>query len=201
MLMPHEQAPSSSNAIAFAKRLADLIPTLRTDRLRLRAPTLSDFAWYAEIALSPKGRFILNDPNRERAWYDFANMVACWLLRGHGLWTVERHEDNEVIGFVLIGFEPGDHEPELGYMLREHAEGRGYATEAARRAMRYAFEELGLTTLVSTMDHDNAASLKVAQKLGGVRDPSAEQEHGNAILVLRYSGEHSMAAVSSRTDS
>lgn len=196
MVTPHEQAPSNSNAIAFAKRIAELIPTLRTNRLRLRAPIISDFASYSEIALSPKGRFILNDPNRENAWYDFANMVACWFLRGHGLWTVERHEDDEIIGFVLIGFEPGDHEPELGYMFREHAEGRGYATEAACRAKRYAFEELGFTTLVSTLDHDNTASLRVAQKLGGVRDQIAEQEHGNSIFVMRFFAEHGTAGAS-----
>ena len=186
MPMPHERSPSIPKAIAFAGRLAGLIPTLQTDRLRLRAPKISDFAMYAEIALSSRGKFILNHPSRESAWYDFVNMVACWLLRGHGLWAVEQNLGDELIGFVMIGFEPGDHEPELGYMFTDQAESFGYATEAALCAKQYGFEKLGFTTLVSTIDHDNLASVKVAQKLGGVRDPKAEQEHNNNLFVLRY---------------
>lgn len=182
----HEMASTNSKASAFVDRLTSHIPQLQTERLVLRAPKISDFAAYAEIVLSPKGRFIVSNQSREHAWYDFANLLACWLLRGHGIWTVDRTKDDAVVGFVLIGFEPGDHEPELGYMVTGQSEGFGYATEAAQTAMRYAFEQLGFTTLVSTIDQGNHGSIKVAQKLGGVRDPRAEFEHDNEILVFRY---------------
>lgn len=184
----HHEIPSMSpEATAFAERLTSLIPTLYSDRLKLRAPKLTDFPFYADIALSEKGRFILEEPSRENAWFDFVNMVACWLLRGHGLWAVENNENYKVIGFVFVSFEPGDHEPELGYILRDQAEGFGFATEAALRAKQYAFQELGVTTLVSTIDHENVSSLKVAERLGGIRDAKAEQAHDNKIMVLRYS--------------
>lgn len=183
---PHEHSAAPGPAIALMARLAGVIPTLQTERLRLRPPRLSDFAVYADIALSPRGRFLLEAPDREAAWYDFMNMVACWLMRGHGLWTVERKQDGAAVGFVLIGFEPGDHEPELGYMFAAEAEGRGYATEAARAAKVYAFHTLGFSTLVSTIDHDNAASFRVARRLGGVRDREAEAAHNNEIAVMRY---------------
>ena len=182
----HERVPRLSEATVLADRIADHIPRLRTDRLVLRAPRIADFSVYAEIAQSPKGRFILDDQRRDHAWYDFVNMTACWLLRGHGLWTVDRVDDNEVTGFVLVGFEPGDHEPELGYMTSAAFEGHGYATEAAGRALRFAFETLGFVTLVSTTDHDNVDSVRVAKKLGGERDPDAERAHGDGVLVFRY---------------
>lgn len=182
----HEKYPDAPNAAAFAIRLQSLIPTLETERLRLRAPALADFPVYADIALGPKGRFILPEQTRAGAWYDFSNMVACWLLRGHGLWTVERRDTALTLGFTLISFEPGDHEPELGYMFAAEAEGNGYATEAAGRAKLYAFETLAFSTLVSTIDPDNAASLAVALRLGGARDTDAEAAHGGETLVVRY---------------
>ncbi|MEM7619705.1 MAG: GNAT family N-acetyltransferase [Pseudomonadota bacterium] len=187
MPLHHEKPSKFPKAMALAQSLTNLIPTLHTKRLILRAPQISDFSVYAKIALSPKGHFILMEPNRENAWYDFVNMIACWLLRGHGLWSVERKQDNAVIGFVLISFEPGDHEPELGYMIIPQAESCGYATEAAAEAKHYAFDALGFTTLASAIDHDNTASFKVAQKLGGVRDRKAEKRHDDEILILRYS--------------
>ena len=186
---PHHQRPAAlPEASALAERLSSLIPTLQTERLVLRAPRLSDFSIYADIALSANGRFLLEEPNRENAWFDFVNMIACWFLRGHGLWAVERAQDAGLIGFVLIGFEPGDHEPELGYMLAEGAQGFGYAREAALTVKQFAFEALGFTTFVSTIDPDNAASIKLAERLGGVRDREAEEAHGNKVVVYRYSG-------------
>lgn len=189
MTDPHEVWPSPPGGQARAARFQALTPALETPRLRLRAPRLSDFAVYAEIVAAPEGRFLLASPTRENAWYDFANMTACWLLRGHGLWSVERKAPEHVgpvVGFALIGFEPGDHEPELGYMTAPSARGRGYAAEAAGCALRYAFDQLDLPTLVSSIDVDNHASARVAEKLGGVRDRTAERAHDDAVLIFRY---------------
>ena len=186
---PHEIFPLADKAKDFIEKFEKSVPVILTKRLRLRAPKLTDFEYYSEIALSPSGRFILETQNREAAWLDFANMIACWFLRGHGLWAIETRENNSIVGFVLIGFEPGDLEPELGYMLRSKDIGKGYATEAAIAAKQFAFDVLRFSTLVSTIDHDNAASIKIAQKLGGIRDMAAENAHGNLILVFRYAAD------------
>lgn len=196
-LGPHESAPPLGEAQLHALR--SVIPELTTPRLRLRAPALEDFGIYAEIVQGSDGGFLLEHPSREAAWFDFANMTACWLLRGHGLWSVEARcamRPNSVGGaplhvgqtldFTLLGFEPGDHEPELGYMLAAEARGLGIASEAARRALDYAFDTLGVSTLVSTVDHANEASARVAMQLGGLRDRVAEAAHGDAIQVFRY---------------
>ncbi|MEO0360222.1 MAG: GNAT family N-acetyltransferase [Pseudomonadota bacterium] len=185
MTAPHEIA-LPGRAAGFAAQLAAGLPAVETRRLKLRAPRLEDFDAYAEIATGPAGRFLIEDPSRENAWFDFAQMVAAWLLRGHGLWSVETKEAAELVGFVLIGFEPGDHEPELGYMLRPGFEGEGYAIEAAAAAKRCAFDVLDLPSLVSTVDRDNARSRRLAERLGGLRDAAAEAAHGDAILVYRY---------------
>lgn len=178
--------PGTDRAATHAARLQATIPALETTRLRLRAPQVGDFAYYAEITLGARGVHILQDRTRAAAWYDFAQMVACWFLHGHGLWTVETRADGRVAGFVLLGFEPGDHEPELGYMFRDWAEGRGFAAEAAQAARDYGFRDLGMTTLVSTVAHGNTRSAALAERLGAARDTAAEAAHGDKVMVYRH---------------
>ena len=192
MMLPHE-IPATGPAASVAARLSAELPVIETERLRLRAPRIDDFQAYAEIATGPAGRFLSDNPSREGAWLDFAQMTATWLLRGHGLWSVETRDTADLIGFVVLGFEPGDHEPELGYMFRDTATGKGYATEAAHAARAHAFGTLDMTTLVSTIDHDNTPSHRVAERLGGTRDAEAETAHKNEIRVYRYRAEEAPA--------
>lgn len=183
---PHEIA-ATGPAAEFAARLQSALPVLETERLTLRAPRIEDFEAYAAIGESDRGRYLVADnSDRDALWLDFAQMVACWLLRGHGVWTVETRADAKAIGFVLLGFEPGDHEPELGYLFLPEAEGQGYAQEATRAARAYAFDTLGLKTLVSTIDHGNARSIRLAERLGATRDAAAEAAHNHAIQVFRH---------------
>jgi RimJ/RimL family protein N-acetyltransferase len=173
------EQPSSGVAGAFALMLQSQLPTLVTDRLILRAPKVEDFEAYAEILATERGQFMGGPFSREDAWADFSNATANWLLHGHGIWAI--CHSGGVVGFVLLGFEPGDEEPELGFMLREGFEGRGYATEAAQAARNHAFEGLGWTTLVSYIDPLNARSRRVAKRLGAKADGAVD-----GSTVYRY---------------
>lgn len=165
-----EALPTGASA-ALARQLAGAIPELVTDRLCLRAPAIGDFDAWAEIACSARGVHIGGPMSRDDAFVDFAQTVAGWLLRGHGVWSVEPRDGGAVLGFVLLGLEPGDREPELGYLFRAAAEGRGYATEAAAAARDHAFGTLGWSTLVSYIDARNDRSIAVARRLGALPDP------------------------------
>ncbi len=175
-------APLTSAAAMQAARLGGELPELATERLRLRAPRLEDFAVYAEIATSARASGIGGPMTETEAWDDFCRMVATWLLRGHGVWTVEELEGGETVGFVLIGFEPGDAEPELGYLFRATAEGQGYATEAAAAARDHGFARLRLPALVSYVAPDNLGSRRVAARLGAVADAAPR----DGSLVFRH---------------
>ena len=183
MLNAHEH-PATPKATALAARLAAGIPTLKTKRLVLRPYRLDDFPAFADLLASERSRYVGGPMSRRAAWAEFAQLTAGWLLHGHGGWTVER--DGALMGFVLIGIEPGDHEREVGYLLTEKAEGQGIATEAARAARDFAFAELGFETLVSYIDLDNAKSVAVAERLGGCRDETAEAALDNPMRVYRY---------------
>jgi RimJ/RimL family protein N-acetyltransferase len=169
MTAPHER-PVPGPAAYFAAQLCAHLPVIETERLRLRAPRLSDFDAWAEIFTGPAGPHLGGPFGRDDAFTELAATCGLWLLRGHGLWAVEPKTGGEVLGFVLIGFEPGDREPELGYLFRPGAEGQGYATEAALALRDHAFMALGMDRLVSYIDPDNPRSIRVAERLGALRD-------------------------------
>lgn len=187
------ETPSTGPAAAMAAALQASIPTLETARLYLRAPRIEDFPYYAEIACGTRGVHLLEEASRENAWFDFSQMVANWVLRGHGIWAVVAKAEDRVAGFALLGFEPGDLEPELGYMFRDWAEGHGLAAEAATAARDHGFETLGLPTLVSTIDHENTRSAALAERLGAVRDATAEAAHEHKIMVYRHDAPRGLA--------
>lgn len=165
---PHEIAIPGA-AADFAASLSAQLPVIETERLRLRAPQLPDFDAWAEIFTGPAGPHLGGPFSRDEAFTEFAATCGLWLLRGHGLWTVEPKAGGAPLGFVLIGFEPGDQEPELGYLFRLAAEGQGYATEAATALRDHAFGALGMGRLVSYIDPANAESVNVARRLGARR--------------------------------
>jgi RimJ/RimL family protein N-acetyltransferase len=86
--------------------------------------------------------------------------------RGFGFLAVVRRSDGCVIGDAGFSvFEPtGD--PELGYSLARDEWGHGYASEAAAACIAAAFAHLEATRVVAVVDVDNAASLRVAERIG-----------------------------------
>lgn len=182
MTLPCE-IPSRGAAADQARRSAATVPTLTTARLCLRAPRIGDFDTYARIVTGPRGAH-LAIADRAEAWRDFAQMTAGWMLRGHGLWSVEDREGSALLGFVLLGFDHEDPEPELGYVFTEEAEGRGLATEAAAAARDFAFGTLGWPSLASFVAPDNRRSRRLAERLGARLE--GEIGAGATTLVYRH---------------
>ncbi len=177
------EAPIHGPAADSATRLRAQLPVLETDRLRLRAPVLEDFPVWAGILCGPAGDFLDGPYTRDEAFTEFSASMGTWLLRWHGPWTVETRA-GDAIGFVLIGFEPGDREPELGFFFLPEAQGHGYALEAAKAARSYGFGPMGLPALVSYIDPENTRSRTLAERLGALRDGEVDGSE-----VWRHPGE------------
>lgn len=159
--------PVTPPAAARAASLEQIVPVLRTARCVLRAPRLTDFD--ALHAITGSERIGLTGPSTPaESWADFCSMTATWMLRGHGMWTVEHADD--IAGFVLIGTEPGDREHELGFLLTPEHEGRGLALEAATAARDHARSVLRLPSLVSYVARGNTRSERLAARLGARPD-------------------------------
>lgn len=180
------EAPPKGAAEVLANRFGALVPVLVTDRLILRAPRVTDFPVYAEIACTERGKGISGPMSRADAWWDFVQLASGWMLHGHGGWAIEDRADHTVYGFVILGLEPGDLETELGYLLAARAEGRGVAFEAAIAARDWAGTDLNRRTLVSYIAPDNARSIRLATRLGAVPDGSVSGDDG-AALIYRHS--------------
>lgn len=177
MMQPWD-IPVAPAAARFAETLRAALPELRTDRCILRAPRLEDAPLWVSLMV-PDTDGHLGGPHTEaEAFAEFAAYMGNWLLRGHGPWTVTDHA-GRVLGFVLVGVEPGDQAPELGWLFLSEARGQGYATEAAAAARDHALNALGLPDLVSYIDPTNAASRRVAERLGArldgtITDPGSD---------------------------
>ena len=165
-------------AADFAAGLRAALPLLRTARCVLRAPTLEDAPAWARIMVPDDSGHLGGPHGDDDAFVAFAATIGTWLLRGHGLWTVTDHA-GAVLGFVLIGFEPGDEAPELGWLFLPEARGKGFATEAAAAARAHALGDAGLNELVSYIDPTNAPSRRLARRIGAwldgrIGDPAAD---------------------------
>lgn len=179
---PWEAAPAGP-AASLAAAISAPIPAITTTRLRLRAPRIVDFEAYSAITTSARGAHIGGPFTREEAWLDFSQLVSGWLLRGFGLWAVERLADAGLVGFVLLNHEFGDEEPELGFLLLADAEGKGFAFEAAQAARHFAFGILKWTAVVSYIDAANARAISLAERMGATVDAALS---GEDLLVYRH---------------
>ena len=149
------------------------IVVLETERLRLRHFVPEDVA-----ALEA----VLGDPIAME-WYDAPfdhEGVKSWIERnisrygrdGHGLWAMILKSSGELIGdcgCVLQEVE-GRQQLEIGYHVRRDLWGSGYAPEAARACMDYAFNKLGVECVISMIRPGNRNSIRVAEKNGLVRE-------------------------------
>ena len=95
-------------------------------------------------------------------------------------------QSGQLIGAVgLWDSEPWP-ELELGYWFLPEFQGQGYATEAAKAVRDYAWNELKVTRLVSTINHQNTASIRLAEKLGAVYEKDIELLEFGVHGVWRY---------------
>ncbi len=147
------------------------IPVLETERLALRGLRQADLDAYAAFfADAHLTRFIGGALSREDAWRNMAMRAGSWLLRGFGYWAVETKEAREMVGICGLTYPEGWPEEEIGWAIFPAHQGKGYASEAAKRARAYAYGELGWTTAISLINPANEPSLRVAEKLGAKHD-------------------------------
>ncbi|MCW3477067.1 GNAT family N-acetyltransferase [Limobrevibacterium gyesilva] len=173
-------------------------PTFETSRLLIRPRTLADTDDCLAMDRDPEvTRFVRgpwSDATAHRAFVEERTRGP--YPKGLGYWTVcRRDQAASFVGWVLLipadGVGP---EIEIGWRLQRSAWGQGFATEAARPVLQYAFATLKLPEVVAEIDPDNAGSLRVAEKLGLTEGAMIQHEGKRALRCMLKAEEAGVAS-------
>jgi ribosomal-protein-alanine N-acetyltransferase len=146
-------------------------PRIESARLWLRPFAEDDLDAYTAVLQSEPVRMSLHLPGtvgRWEAWSQMAAWLGQWELRGTGQWALEEKATGAFVGRAGLHHPGREDWPgvEIGWTLHPDFWGRGYATEAGRRAVEYAFGELDLAEVCSVILPENSRSIAVARRLG-----------------------------------
>ena len=151
------------------------IPTLTTERLILRPWHDADIDDFAALAGDAEhAKYLGGALSREDAWRKMATYMGHWLLRGYGTFALEERASQRFVGYCGPWNPLGWPEPEIAWGLVPTVLGKGFATEAARACLNYAYSTLGWTTAVSVIATENLPSIRVAERLGAKLDYTTE---------------------------
>ncbi|MEV0913761.1 GNAT family protein [Streptomyces sp. NPDC049967] len=156
------------------------VPELHTARLRLRPFTDADaepmFALHSSAHVM---RYWDSPPWNERARAE-RFIATCRKMADEGTGArvaLARDSDGAFVGWCgLAGRNPDYRSASLGYVLDETMWGHGYATEAARALLRWAFDALDLNRVQAQTDTRNVASARVLEKLGFMREGTLRED-------------------------
>ena len=150
--------------------LPAVIPTVSTARVRLRpfapvdAPAVVALAGDREVA-----RYLLHVPHPyppELAASWIATHAETWLAGAGPTWAIERADDRTVVGTISLRWTPRHGRAELGYWLGRAHWGHGYAVEAGRAAVQWAFDHLDVHRVHADHLAGNDRSARVLLALG-----------------------------------
>jgi RimJ/RimL family protein N-acetyltransferase len=146
---------------------------IETGRLLLRGWRDEDLEPYARLCADPEVMRFIGDGStltREQSEGQVSRFIGHWSERGFGLWALEEKGSGAFVGFAGLAHQEdwaeGEHKTEVGWRLGREFWGRGLATEAAEASVAYGLRTLGLERIISIIQPGNAASRRVAEKVG-----------------------------------
>ncbi len=122
-------------------------------------------------------------PRCKKCKRPFPGLNEHWEKYGYGVWAVELAGSGELIGRCGLFYIPETDETEVDYLLAKAHWGKGFASEAASEALRFAFENAQKTAIVGIVHPENLASQHVLEKIG-MRFTRADNYFG--MDCLRY---------------
>jgi len=148
-----------------------LVPTeIETTRLKLRQFVDNDLNdihdYYSDYEAI---RFTFGHSlTKGESWRAMSSMVGHWQLRGYGPYAVEDKISKKIIGIAGFWYPIDWPEPEIKWALSRQYWGRGFASEAARELQKTGLMCFPNDPLISFIDSENAASIKLALSIDAV---------------------------------
>ncbi len=158
---------------------AATIPVLETPRLVLRGPEPDDYPDFKATFTSYRARFMGGPLNAYEAWMLYAAEIGHWQIRGYGMWMIHDKETDDTYG-MAGGWKPAKWpEAEIAWVIWPDRNGKGYALEATHAVRGYLYDHCGWGTAVSYIDPKNLDSIRLAERLGAIKDQDAATIDGN----------------------
>ena len=163
---------------------------LVTPRLLMRPFAESDLGDLAVLFADPAVMQYIGPPNSltaASAADRLHEMIADLEANGYGMLALIERREKRFIGRCGLTKREGSDEIELDFILSKHAWGKGYATEAAKEVLRYAFNVLKLKRVVGLAHPNNRPAQRVLEKLG-MKHTGRRQSNGMEVLkyVIEY---------------
>lgn len=159
------------------------IPTLNTGRLILRGPELPDLQPLIAFFQTDESRFVGGPMHPNDTQRAMLSTIGSWALYRFGLWHIADAVTNRFIGWTGLLLTAGKDEPGFAWTVLPEHQGVGIATEAATAALNHVRDHMGHDAPATFIDTDNAASQRIAGKLGFVRETTNGSE-----MTFRYAG-------------
>lgn len=152
----------------------DALPVLDTERLRLRPVRRTDADHVLEVFGDDAAmRYWSHEPLADLdAAHDYIDrMMSGFAARTLFQWVIAERESDAMVGTVtLYQWDRQNRRAEVGFMLGRAHWGRGFAQEAVRAVLRFAFDRMDLHRVEADTHPDNAASLRLLERLGFRRE-------------------------------
>jgi len=140
---------------------------IETSRLILRPPRLEDLdAWAEMMSDETTAKFIGGAVPRPVSWRALMTMIGSWHALGFAMFSVIEKSSGRWVGRLGPWMPEGWPGTEVGWAISRDCWGRGYATEGAIAATDWAFDHLGWSNVIHSIDPANVASQDVARRLG-----------------------------------
>lgn len=164
------------------------VQLFETERLIVRQLSHLDLAALTDILSDPVVmEHSLRGVCDEDATSQFIDWcMECYSSHGTGPWALVEKKSGDLIGFCGVGPElVGDvEEANLGYRLAQRFWNKGFATEAVKGVMQYAFDQKYCESVIVIIEPEHTASVRVTEK-AGLGDYTIREFHGRSVRLYR----------------
>ena len=158
-----------------------------TKRCMIREMTEEDLDAVYEVYEAPsitKYMEGLYEDREEELEYTRSYIQNAYAFWGYGTWVIERKSDHKIIGRVGYNLREGYEEPELGFVIMENEQKKGYAFECCEAVLRVGKEEYEFEQVQALVKEENVASVNLCKKLGFEYLEKIEEENEEYLRFL-----------------
>lgn len=159
--------------------------SLGTGRLLMNPVAYADLPAIAALKADPRVYAVMLGGVRNRAQTveDLADDLRCWGKHGVGMWSLRERATGRFLGLAGFHERPDGRGIGLRFALIPEAHGRGFATEAAGAALRFAHENAGFSRIVAVARETNTGSRQVLGAIG-MREAETFERDGYRMILF-----------------